>query len=59
MIVISPAAAGTCFQLPSDRAAAVLPIGTERYSTACFEVFRQPLEVSTLVWTLRRSRSAS
>ena len=32
--------------MPSDRAAEVLrSIGTERYSTACFEVFGQPLEV--------------
>jgi DNA-binding CsgD family transcriptional regulator len=53
MIVISPAAADTRVQLPSDRAAEVLrSIGTERYSRACFEVFGQPLEVDH--WALFR-----
>ena len=53
MIVISPAAADTRVELQSDRAAEVLrSIGTERYSTACFEVFEQPLEVDH--WALFR-----
>jgi DNA-binding CsgD family transcriptional regulator len=53
MIVISPAVANARVALQSDRAVEVLrSIGTERYSTACFAVFEQPLEVDH--WALFR-----
>jgi DNA-binding CsgD family transcriptional regulator len=58
MIVISPAVANARVALQSDRAIEVLrSIGSERYGKACFEVFRQPLEVDH--WALFRYSGAN